>query len=104
MDNKKNNLAREDISKAINDEFGFSKKECQLIVSDIIEIIISGLQNNGIVKIHGFGTFKTKRKNSRVGRNPKTKKEFMIDNRLVISFKASKKLLKFLNLKNEEIS
>ena len=52
MDNKKTNISREDISKAINDEFGFSKKECQLIVSDIIEIIISPINNMVKVKQH----------------------------------------------------
>ena len=76
---------------------GFSKKECLDIVNDIIEIIIIGLINNGIVKIHNFGTFKLKRKKSRLGRNPKTREEFVINDRNVILFKASKKVLKNLN-------
>ena len=102
----KKNISREDIADTIHAEFGFSRKECLSIVNDIIEIIIEGLESNGIVKIHNFGTFKLKRKNSRVGRNPKTKEEFIIDDRYVVTFKASKNIIKFINFNknNEKIS
>ena len=93
----KKNISREEISDFINQEFGFSRKECLDIVNDIIEIIIEGLQTKNIVKIHNFGTFKLKRKTSRIGRNPKTKEEYIINDRNVISFKPSRKILKFIN-------
>ena len=93
----KKNISRDDIADSINLEFGFSRKECLEIVNDIIEIIIEGLQENKLVKIHNFGTFKLKRKKSRLGRNPKTKEEVIISDRFVISFKPSKNILKFIN-------
>ena len=96
MINKKN-ISRDEIADTINQEFGFSRKECLDFVNDIIEIIIEGLNLNNSVKIHNFGTFKIKRKKSRIGRNPKTKKEVLIQDRNVISFKASKKLLEYIN-------
>ena len=46
----------------MHNEFGFPRKECLDIVSEIIEIIIEGLENNSFVKIHNFGTFKLKKK------------------------------------------
>jgi len=55
------------------------------------------LKNSDKVKIHNFGTFIVRYKKSRIGRNPKTKKEVMISERKVISFKASKNVLKYLN-------
>tara|TARA_Y100001970_G_C13524398_1_gene504547 strand:- start:21 stop:326 length:306 start_codon:yes stop_codon:yes gene_type:complete len=91
------NVTRDDIAETIHVEFGLSKKDCLEIVHDIIEIIIIGLNQNGIVKIHNFGTFRLKRKKSRLGRNPKTKEEVMISPRNVISFKPSKKVLNYLN-------
>ena len=96
MINKKN-ISRDEIADTINQEFGFSRKECLDFVNDIIEIIIEGLNVNNSVKIHNFGTFKIKRKKSRIGRNPKTKEEVLIQDRNVISFKASKKLLEYIN-------
>ena len=100
------NISRDEIANSIHEEFGFSRKECLEVVNDIIEIIIKGLISNGIVKIHNFGTFRMKQKKSRVGRNPKTKEEVIIQDRNVISFKASKNILKFVNNNNsnEKIS
>ena len=91
------NITRFHIAESIHNEFGLPKKDCIEFVSDIIEIIIEGLQNSGIVKIHNFGTFIIKNKKSRIGRNPKTKEEVIIGKRKVISFKASKNVLKYLN-------
>ena len=65
-----------------------------------MDIIIEGLQISGKVKIHNFGTFSIKNKKSRIGRNPKTKEEVMIGERKVVSFKASKNVLKYLNSLN----
>ena len=92
-----NNITRDDIAEFINNEFGLTKKDCSNLVNDIIEEIIKGLNEHNIVKIHNFGTFKIRRKNARIGRNPKTKEEVMIAPRNVISFLPSKHILKKLN-------
>ena len=91
------NTTRFQIAESIHNEFGLPKKDCIEFVSDIIDVIIEGLQNSNKVKIHNFGTFIVRNKKSRIGRNPKTKEEVMIDERKVISFKASKNVLKYLN-------
>ena len=92
-----NNITRDDIAEFINKEFGLTKKDCNNLVNIIIEEIIEGLKEHNIVKIHNFGTFKIRRKNARIGRNPKTKEEVMIGPRNVISFLPSKHILKKLN-------
>ena len=97
-----NNVTRDDIAEFINNEFGLTKKDCNNLVNDIIEEIIDGLNKNKIVKIHNFGTFKLRRKNARIGRNPKTKEEVMIAPRNVISFLPSKHILKKLNDFNDQ--
>ena len=96
---EKQNISRDEIAESIKNEFGFNRKLCLDIVNDIIEIIIEGLQSDKQVKIHNFGTFKLNNKASRIGRNPKTKEEFNISSRNVITFKASKILLKYINNK-----
>ena len=95
-----NNITRDDISEFINNEFGLAKKDCDDIVNELIEQIITGLINHKIFKIHNFGTFKIKQKKSRIGRNPKTKEEVMIAERNVITFIPSKKILLKINNKN----
>ena len=95
-----NNITRENISEFINNEFGLAKKDCDDIVNELIEQIIVGLIDHKIFKIHNFGTFKIKQKNSRIGRNPKTKEEVIIQERNVITFIPSKKILLTINNKN----
>ena len=94
---EKQNISRDEIADAMKNEFGFNRKLCLDIVNDIIDIIIDGLKNDKKVKIHNFGTFKLNNKRSRIGRNPKTKEEYNISSRNVITFKASKLLLKHIN-------
>ena len=95
----KKNITRDDIAEAINIEFGLSKKDCLDIVNDIIDSIIIGLEKYQIFKIHNFGTFKLLKKKQRVGRNPKTKIEVMINERNVVTFKPSKSVLSYINNK-----
>ena len=92
-----NNITRDSIAEFINQEFGLTKKDCNDLVNDIIEEIIIGLNEQKVVKIHNFGTFKLKRKNARIGRNPMTKEDVMIPSRNVITFIPSKNILKKLN-------
>tara|TARA_X000000950_G_C13734490_1_gene585732 strand:- start:435 stop:740 length:306 start_codon:yes stop_codon:yes gene_type:complete len=98
----KHNISRDEIAEAIQNDFGFNRKLCLDIVNDIINIVINGLERDKKVKIHNFGTFHLNRKNSRIGRNPKTKEEYNISSRNVITFKASKILLKYINDKSND--
>ena len=95
-----NNITRDDIADYINSEFGLSKKDCSDLVNEIIEQIIRGLETSEIVKIHNFGTFKLRKKNQRIGRNPKTKETKVIPSRDVVLFKPSKEFKEFVNLKD----
>ena len=97
-----NNFTRDDIAQSLHNEFGLTKKDCSLFVNDILDIIIHGLKTSGYVKIHNFGTFKIKKKKSRIGRNPKTKIDVIIDERNVLTFKASKFVLSYINKTNEK--
>ena len=94
---QKNNFTRDDIADSLHDEFGLTKKDCLIFVNDIIDTIIEGLTKNGYVKIHNFGSFKIKRKRSRIGRNPKTKEEYVISKRKKLVLKSSKKVKEILN-------
>ena len=96
----KKNITRDDIAETIHLDFGLSKKDCLELVHDIIDIIISGLEEKEIVKIHNFGTFKLRSKKSRIGRNPKTKETKVISSRDVVLFKPSKEFKEFVNLKD----
>ncbi len=81
-------------------QLGFSKKLIENILEDMFEILLKSLKEKGKVKISNFGTFILRYKKSRIGRNPKTKKEAVISERNVILFKPSKFLKKKINNDN----
>ena len=88
---KKTNIV-DNLSKKTGYPINYSKK----IVDDFINILFSNIKT-GNFNLKNFGSFKIILKNERVGRNPKTKKEFIIKSRKKVVFKISKKILIKIN-------
>ena len=82
-------LTRMDLSEAVFRNVGLSRNESSALVSSVLENISDALVSGEQVKISGFGTFSTRDKNARVGRNPKTGREVPIDPRRVLTFRPS---------------
>ena len=90
-------VTKEYIAECIKNEMGLPRSECIKLVASIFEDISEGLTKDGIVKIPSIGTFKVRKKNSRMGRNPKTGEEAVISERSVVIYSASEKLRLKLN-------
>lgn len=82
-------LTRIELSEAVYREVGLSRNESAELVETVLNHISNALIKGEQVKISGFGTFSTRNKKQRIGRNPKTGTEIPITSRRVISFKAS---------------
>ncbi len=95
------NLTKKEIINSIYMQIGFSKKISENLLEDIFQIILKNIISEQKVKIAKFGTFTLRKKNERIGRNPKTKEEKVISERNVVLFKPSKELKKFLNNNDE---
>jgi len=92
--NNKPNLTRIEIANAINKALGISRSEAIYFVDQIIYEIINSLVTKKLIKISSFGTLRTRFKKPRIGRNPKTSKEFTISAKkyyIFYSFKNIKK-------------
>ena len=97
----RNNLTKKDIINSIYLQIGFSKAISENLLEDFFQIILENLIKNKKVKIAKFGTFELRKKNSRIGRNPKTKETSIISERNVILFKPSKELKNYINTKDD---
>ena len=95
-----NNITKYNFSKNISDKTGFPISLSRKIVDDLFVIFIEMIKNNDLV-LKNIGTFKLSKKNERIGRNPKTKEEFLISERKSIKFIVSKNLSKILNVYSE---
>ena len=91
-----NNVTKIDFSKNISDKTGFPISFSKKIVDDLIIIYNEMIRDNNLV-LKNIGTFKLSTKKQRIGRNPKTKEEFLVSKRKSVRFVVSKNLSKILN-------
>jgi len=73
------------------------RKESETIVETIFESIIESLQKGDKIEIRGFGSFRTRSRRGRVGRNPKTGEKVEVPAKKIPFFKPSKELKDFVN-------
>ena len=71
---------------------GLSKKDCDVALAAFIAAIETALKSGDKVQLVGFGSFEVKKREARVGRNPKTKEAIQIPASTVPTFKAGKAL------------
>ena len=84
-------ITRETLANQLSKEFGMAYSTAYKKIDTILNIWSLKLLNSDL-SINSLGSFKINYKNSRLGRNPKTKEEFEIQPRKVVAFKKSKKL------------
>ena len=91
----------EDISKMANKQdliaevaakTGLTKKDSEKAVNDFGEVVTEFLAKGEKVKLIGFGTFETRERAAREGRNPQTGEAIKIAATVVPAFKAGKAL------------
>ena len=90
-------ITRADVAETIYEEIGLSRKDSGDILDIMINEIKAELISGKDVKLSSFGTLSLRKKNPRMGRNPKTGVEAEISARTVISFKPSQNLRKSIN-------
>ena len=49
-----------------------TRRDGEIIVDTLFESVIGALQSGDKIEIRGFGSFRTRQRNARIGRNPKT--------------------------------
>lgn len=77
---------------AAAEETGFSKKDVETTLNAIMKAITDSLAQEEKVQIVGFGSFETKHRAERMGRNPRTKEDVVIPASKTPIFKAGKAL------------
>jgi integration host factor subunit beta len=78
------------------------RKESETIVETIFESIIESLQKGEKIEIRGFGSFRTRERRGRIGRNPKTGEKVEVPAKKIPFFKPSKELKDFVNNSNSD--
>ena len=83
-----------------------TKYQAKLVVNSFINTIIESLSGGTDIEIRGFGSFRTRERNARIGMNPKSGQRISIPAKKVPYFRAGKELKlivdKNINEKNME--
>ncbi|MBI2370364.1 MAG: integration host factor subunit beta [Deltaproteobacteria bacterium] len=75
-----------------------SKKDARVIINAIFDTMVEALRAGDRIELRGFGSFRTKARGGRQGRNPRTGAEVMIPGKRVPAFKVGKELREKLNV------
>ncbi len=83
----------EDVARAVE----MSRKDSEVIVETIFECIVKSLRVGDKVEIRGFGSFRTRQRRARIGRNPKTGVRVDVPAKKIPHFNPSKELKDLVN-------
>lgn len=72
-------------------------KDSEMVVDTVFESIVKSLRAGDKIEIRGFGSFRTRQRKARVGRNPKTGERVEVLAKTVPYFKPSKELKDLVN-------
>ena len=74
-----------------------TRKDSEVIVETIFDSIVRSLRVGDKIEIRGFGSFRTRQRKPRVGRNPKTGERVEVPAKKIPFFKPSKELKDLVN-------
>lgn len=74
-----------------------TKKHAEQIVNTVFESIVDSLRDGDKIELRGFGSFRIRKRGSRIGRNPKTGARVAVPSKKIPYFKPGKHLKEMLN-------
>jgi len=80
------------IDAIVEREDQITRREAEVVVNNILNAIGDALGRGERVELRGFGSFYTKRRDARIGRNPKTGESVAVPSKTVPQFKPGKEL------------
>jgi integration host factor subunit beta len=78
-----------------------TRHDAEVIVETIFDAVVGALRADDKVEIRGFGSFRTRTRNPRIGRNPKTGAKVDVPAKRVPFFKPSKELRDLVNASSD---
>ena len=81
-------MNKAELVKAMSDETNLTQKDVEKVLNSFVNVVSDALANKDKVQLVGFGTFETRERAERTGRNPQTGAEMKIPASVVPAFKA----------------
>ena len=85
-------MTKADLVEEVSRVVEISRREGAAAVETVFESILQAVRDGSRVEIRGFGTFATRQRGGRVGRNPKTGEQVVVGPKKIAFFKPGKEL------------
>ena len=90
-------MTKADLIEQVAQVVELTRRDSEVVVETIFESIVRSLRTGDKIEIRGFGSFRTRQRKPRVGRNPKTGDRVEVPAKKIPFFKPSKELKDFVN-------
>ena len=90
-------MTKADLIEEVSRVVEMTRKESEVIVEAIFDSIVRSLRGGDKIEIRGFGSFRTRQRQPRIGRNPKTGARVEVPAKKIPYFKPSKELKDVVN-------
>ena len=90
-------MTKADLIEEVSRVTEITRKDSEVVVETIFESIVRALRSGDKIEVRGFGSFRTRQRNSRQGRNPKTGEKVEVPAKKIPFFKPSKELKDVVN-------
>ena len=77
------------------------QRDVEKIVNAILDEVTAALSSGNRVELRGFGAFSVKKRDARLGRNPRTGAHVDVDEKMVPFFKTGKEMRERLNVQDD---
>lgn len=90
-------MTKADLVEELTKSGELTRRDGEVIVDTIFDSVIAALKSGDKIEIRGFGSFRVRQRNPRIGRNPKTGARVDVPAKKVPYFKPSKELRDLVN-------
>jgi|SRR5215472_5923616 len=97
-------MTKADLIEEVSRLAELTRKDSEIIVETIFDSVVRSLRAGEKIEIRGFGSFRTRQRRPRVGRNPKTGERVEVPAKKIPYFKPSKELKDLINHAAAEIA
>ncbi len=95
-------MKKTDLIARVSQAVEMTRKDSEIIVDTMFDSIVKALHASDRIEIRGFGSFRTRQRQPRIGRNPKTGARVEVPSKTVAYFKPGIELKEMINATKPE--
>ncbi len=95
-------MTKAELVEKVANQINLTKKQTEVVLNTVFSSITDSLAEGKKVELRGFGSFRIRQRNARVGRNPKSGQKVDVPSKKVPFFKAGKELRELVDEREAE--